>query len=216
MSAVVSALDWVADQDVGPGNRKIVSMSAGGARSEAVDAAVRDLVRNLNVPVIVAAGNDGRDAEGTSPAREPSAITVGATDAPDDDAGGVGVVSAFSNFGASVDVYAPGSEVRSCWKDGDWSFETVSGTSMACPLVAGAVAAYLEKFPEASAEAVADAVRETATEVRWKGKGGRRGRGRAGCSTSRGCWPGRPGEEGEGGQMTSEETRYRADSRLVA
>ena len=65
MSAVVSALDWVADQDVGPGNRKIVSMSAGGARSEAVDAAVRDLVRNLNVPVIVAAGNDGRDAEGT-------------------------------------------------------------------------------------------------------------------------------------------------------
>jgi subtilisin family serine protease len=196
MSAVVSALDWVADQDVGPGNRKIVSMSAGGARSEAVDAAVRDLVRNLNVPVIVAAGNDGRDAEGTSPAREPSAITVGATDAPDD--ARYDVVSAFSNFGASVDVYAPGSEVRSCWKDGDWSFETVSGTSMACPLVAGAVAAYLEKFPDASAEAVADAVRETATEVRWKGKGGAKGKGAGGMLNLAGMLARAPG--GGGGE----------------
>ena len=62
-SYILSALDWVAEQDVGPGGRKIVSMSVGGPRSAVIDAAVREIVSS-GIVVVAAAGNDGKDADG--------------------------------------------------------------------------------------------------------------------------------------------------------
>ena len=62
-SYILSALDWVAEQDVGPGGRKIVSMSVGGPRSAVIDAAVREIV-SAGIVVVAAAGNDGKDADG--------------------------------------------------------------------------------------------------------------------------------------------------------
>ena len=178
--AMLSALDWVADHDPGsPDARKIVSMSVGGPRSAVIDAAVRELVSS-GVVVVAAAGNSGEDASGTSPAGEAAAITVGSTGCEDKDGdsfgpsssastascGGPDAMSDFSNRGAAVDVYAPGAGVRSAWMTGDRDFRRSSGTSMATPLVAGCVALYLEKYPDATPEDVARAIKSSATRMR--------------------------------------------------
>ena len=81
----------------------------------------------------MAAGNDGQDASNTSPARVKEAITVGASTFDD-------TMADFSNFGSPVDVFAPGVDITSTWNDGKTN--TISGTSMATPHVAG-YAAYL-------------------------------------------------------------------------
>ena len=81
----------------------------------------------------VAAGNENQNAANVSPARVQGAITVGATTIRDDRA-------SFSNFGAVVDIFAPGQQITSAWIDSDTATNTISGTSMATPHVAGLVA----------------------------------------------------------------------------
>lgn len=127
-------------------------MSLGGGTSDAVDSAIRAvsvgwIVHNnsstdgrfhlqlhaVGVTTVVAAGNDGQDAKNSSPARVKEAITVGASTFDD-------TMAEFSNFGSPVDVFAPGVNITSTWNDGETN--TISGTSMATPHVAG-YAAYL-------------------------------------------------------------------------
>merc|ERR1719297_650160 len=103
--------------------------------ADAVNAAV-----NAGVTVVVAGGNDNSDACNFSPAFVPSAITVGSTDSNDRR-------SSFSNYGRCTDIWAPGSSVRSVAHTSNTGYSTKSGTSMACPHVAGGAALVLDANP---------------------------------------------------------------------
>jgi len=146
LSWMVDALDWLdRKKDLRPA---VVSASLGGSGIVRSIAAAIDTATSAGILVVVAAGNDGRtsnpDACNYSPAHVPSAITVGSTQ--DDDKR-----SDFSNFGTCLDLFAPGSRVLSAGHDSDSDSATLSGTSMACPHVSGAVALLFEANPTASA-----------------------------------------------------------------
>lgn len=130
-SGVISGIQWVANNAA---SNSVLSMSLGGSYSSAVNSAVKSTV-SKGVTVVVAAGNSDEDASNSSPASEPSAITVGAIDNTDTRA-------SFSNYGSLVDVFAPGVNVLSSWIGSTTATNTISGTSMATPHIAG-LAAYL-------------------------------------------------------------------------
>ncbi len=131
-SWIIGALDWIESEGERPA---VVNMSLGGGASTSLDNAVKSVV-NSGITVVVAAGNENSDACYTSPARTPTAITVGATDWNDKRA-------SFSNWGGCVDVMAPGHGITSAWYNNDSATNSISGTSMASPHVAGAAAVYL-------------------------------------------------------------------------
>lgn len=130
-SGVISGIQWVGNNAAA---RSVLSMSLGGSYSSAVNSAVRSTV-GKGVTVVVAAGNDDADASNYSPASESTAITVGAIDSNDNRA-------SFSNYGSLVDVFGPGVNILSSWIGSTTATNTISGTSMATPHIAG-LAAYL-------------------------------------------------------------------------
>jgi subtilisin family serine protease len=140
-SGVIAGIDWVTSRHV-PGSPAVANMSLGGGVSTAIDDAVRRSI-GKGVSYVVAAGNSNADACTSSPARVGDALTTGASDRAD-------VRSSFSNWGACVDLFAPGSGITSAWHSGDTSTNTISGTSMAAPHVAGAAALQLQITPSAS------------------------------------------------------------------
>lgn len=133
-SGVIAGVDWVATNAAGKASKSVANMSLGGGVSSALDTAVTNLVGS-GVTVVVAAGNSSADACNSSPARVPTAITVAASDINDS-------FATFSNRGPCVDIIAPGVSIKSSWINS--STNTISGTSMASPHVAGAVARYLQ------------------------------------------------------------------------
>lgn len=153
MAGVIAGVDWVAANNRGA--LAVANMSLGASLYAPVDAAVERLV-SAGVTVAVAAGNSTLDACGTSPARTPSAITVGATDSTDARAW-------YSNFGPCVDIFAPGSLITSSWADSDTATNTISGTSMATPHVTGAAALILAANPGMTPANVAAAMITAAT-----------------------------------------------------
>lgn len=135
-SGVIDGINWVATNRVLPA---VANMSLGGGANSSVDAAVAGLT-NAGVTVAVAAGNNASDACGFSPARAPSAITVGSTTSTD-------AASSFTNWGTCLDIFGPGSSITSAWHTGTTATNTISGTSMASPHVAGAAALHLANNP---------------------------------------------------------------------
>ena len=143
-SGVIAGVDWTAASTLRPA---VANLSLGGGASAAVDAAVSAAV-GKGVTMVVAAGNNNADACSYSPAREPKAITVGAT-ASDD------VRASYSNFGTCVDIFGPGSSITSAWYTGATAINTISGTSMASPHVSGVAALALAANSAATPAAVA-------------------------------------------------------------
>lgn len=153
-SDVIAGVDWVA---ANANTIEVANMSLGGSQSSALNTAVENAV-NAGVVFVVAAGNESTDACSKSPASAPNAITVSALD----DRDGVSnndPFASFSNYGSCVDVIAPGVLILSTWKDG--GYNTISGTSMASPHVAGAAALYLASYPTDMPAQVVSAIQST-------------------------------------------------------
>lgn len=151
-AGVIAGVDWVRLNHRKPA---VANMSLGGAANSTLDTAINNLV-NAGVTVVVAAGNSNVDASGSSPARVAAAITVGATTNTD-------ARASYSNFGSILDIFAPGSSITSAWYTSTTAINTISGTSMASPHVAGCAARYLAANPTATPAAVANFLIANAT-----------------------------------------------------
>lgn len=139
LSDVIAGVDWVTAHHAAGA---IANMSLGGpvaAGTELLDQAVAASIA-AGVTYAVAAGNEGDLACDYSPAGTPAAITVGASDSGDHAAW-------YSNYGSCVDLYAPGSAIASAWASSDTATNTISGTSMASPHVAGVAALFRQAHP---------------------------------------------------------------------
>lgn len=160
MSDVVQGVEWAATQhikkvkDAKAGKAKgfkgsAANMSLGGGKSVTLDKAVNAAV-DAGIHFAVAAGNDNADSCNYSPAAAEKAVTVGASTLADERA-------YFSNYGKCNDIFAPGLNILSTWIGSKYAVNTISGTSMASPHVAGLLAYFLSLQPASdSAFAVAE------------------------------------------------------------
>jgi hypothetical protein len=156
-SGVLAGMDWVAQNASGP---SVANMSLSGGSNNSIDDAVTKMFE-ADVPVIVAAGNGNRGGRGQnacnySPAGASYAYTVGAATSSDSR-------TTFSNYGDCVDIFAPGASITSAWHSGVTATNTISGTSMAAPHVAGVAALFLQNNMNAGSQDVYDAITESST-----------------------------------------------------
>lgn len=140
-TGVIAGVNYVSNNKHAS-RRSVASMSLGGGVSTALDNAVTAAIAN-GIPFVVAAGNENQNACNVSPAKTPNAVTVGATTNTD-------ARASYSNYGTCVDIFAPGSAITSDWIGSNTAISTISGTSMATPHVAGAIAVYLSLHPSAT------------------------------------------------------------------
>jgi subtilisin family serine protease len=128
-AGVIAGVNWVTQNARKPA---VANMSLGGGVSTALDNAVAGSISS-GVTYALAAGNSSANACSSSPARVASAITVGATTRTD-------ARASYSNYGTCLDIFAPGSAITSAWYTSNSATNSISGTSMAAPHVAGAAA----------------------------------------------------------------------------
>lgn len=185
-SSILCGIDWIT-KNLGSTNIKIANMSLGGLSSIADDGncgkTITDSIHQAicasvaaGVTYTVAAGNDGKDAKDYFPAKYSEVITVSALVDTDGKAGGVGsatsvgaddTLASFSNYGAVVDVIAPGVGINSTVLNGGYA--NYNGTSMAAPHVAGAAALYLVANPGATPAQVREVLISTGSTTAWGG-----------------------------------------------
>ncbi|MFG1610274.1 S8 family peptidase [Actinoplanes sp. NPDC049265] len=156
-TGVVAGINWVTSNAIKPA---VANMSLGGGASTTLDNAVASSIAS-GVTYGVAAGNGNalglrQNACNYSPARVPTAITVGATQNND-------AAASFSNYGTCVDILAPGVDITSSWYSSTTATKTISGTSMATPHVVGAAALVLQANPAYTPAQVASSLTSNAT-----------------------------------------------------
>jgi hypothetical protein len=165
-STVIAGIDWVTNHHIDPA---VVNLSLGGGIDYGLEDAVRGSIAD-GITYVAAAGNDNVDAKDTSPARVGEAITVGASNADDDRAG-------FSNFGPSLDLFAPGVGIVSASHldlNGNGILDdavTQSGTSAAAPHVTGVAARFLQTQPDASPAVVQGAITNSSSAIAMSNPG---------------------------------------------
>jgi hypothetical protein len=150
---ILSAIDWILENHIKPA---VVNMSLVGNYSEIYNDAVSKLIE-ANITIVVAAGNDADDACSYSPASESTVITVASSSNEDEK-------SYFSNTGRCVDLFAPGSDIRSAGIEYNDATETKSGTSMAAPHVTGVVSKYLQNNPNATPSTITNYILNNSTK----------------------------------------------------
>src|SRR5688572_15668696 len=138
-SGIIAGMDWVRVNHIKPA---VANMSLGGGFSSSVNTAANNL-SNAGVFVAVAAGNSNANSCNFSPASASNVTSVMSSTSSD-------AKSSFSNFGSCTHVYAPGSSITSAWHTSNTAINTISGTSMASPHVAGVAALYKATFGDAS------------------------------------------------------------------
>lgn len=161
MSDVVKGVEWAANRHSeqvaaaksGKGKKgfkgSAANMSLGGGKSITLELTVNAAV-DAGIHFAVAAGNDNSDSCKYSPASAEKAVTVGASTLADERA-------YFSNYGKCNDIFAPGLNIMSTWIGSKYAVNTISGTSMASPHIAGLLAYFLSLQPSKdSAYAMAD------------------------------------------------------------
>ena len=147
---LLDGLDWILSaSNTNSKSNAVINMSLGfSVNVDLVTDAVTSLT-NAGISVVVAAGNSNISACNVSPASAPSAITVGSTTSID-------TKSSFSNHGSCVDIHAPGSSITGAWYTSPNATNTINGTSMASPHVAGIAAIYRGLNPSASVSQVSE------------------------------------------------------------
>jgi subtilisin family serine protease len=137
LSDIIEGIDWAVANGA-----DVINMSLGGGENSAEETSVNNAVNNAGVVVVAAAGNDGDGSNAASyPGAYPSVICVGSTDSND-------ALSYFSTTGPQLDIAAPGRNIKSCWKG--TGYNTISGTSMATPHVAGGAALVIAQYRSAN------------------------------------------------------------------
>ncbi len=146
---IMAALNWVALNAQRPA---VISMSVGtGDISLPLQLAVNNTISMYNISIVSAAGNDATDSCTNTPSRSVYVVAVAATDIFDKRA-------PFSNRGKCVNTYAPGYQIKCASQTSNDAFVTLSGTSMACPIVSGIVAMYYEHNPELKTYEITDII----------------------------------------------------------
>jgi subtilisin family serine protease len=168
IAAIIAGVDWVTGNHQA-GEPAVANMSLGGGANAALDTAVRNMIAD-GVSAAIAAGNGNIfgfpvNSCNQSPARVAEGITVGASDIND-------AKASFSNFGTCVDLHAPGVNITSSWATNDTATNTISGTSMASPHVAGVAAQFLQNSPLASPATVQQTIKDLSTKGIVTGTGG--------------------------------------------
>ena len=154
LAGVAAGVDWVTANAVKPA---VANMSLGGSGTNTtLENAIRNSIA-AGVTYAVASGNSNANACNYTPARVPEAITVNASTNTD-------ARASFSNFGTCTDIFAPGQNITAAWNTNDTATNTISGTSMATPHVAGAAALYLSANPSATPAQVQTALKDRATK----------------------------------------------------